>query len=218
MCHGAHQTPRELAPWALQRSHTRSTNTFRSFTLAAVLAALPATAFAGRFDTHRSRDRGDRYEHRDDHRGHDRHDDRKPSGQVGIHIGSGSHGHLPAPLPVYEERVWVEPVYRDVTEQVWVAPVVRKIEERVWVADRYDWRDVTRWEYGRRVTRREMVLVDPAHYATVCREVVVVPGRYETVTRRELLCAGHWETRPTRVVVAPPRDYFHFDLKIPIGR
>src|SRR6188768_1417476 len=111
--------------------NTRSTNMFRSFTIAAVLAAIPATAFADRFDTHRSRDRGERYEHRG-------HDDHKSSGHVGIHIGGGSYERVYAPPPpVYQEQVWVEPVYRDVCEQVWIAPVVRKIEERVWVVDRY---------------------------------------------------------------------------------
>ena len=182
----------------------------RSCCLAAVFAALPATALADGDDDD---DRGRRYRHddrRDDRGDRYRHDDRdrdRACGRIGITIGGGGIVHHPAPPRVVEQRVWVEPVYRTVierkwvppvyrtvTERVWIEPVVRTIPDRKWVPDRYAWRDVVHYDhYGRRCIRRERVLVEPAHFVDCPRTVEIAPGRWEEHARQELVCEGRWE-------------------------
>ena len=185
----------------------------KSCCLAAVFAALPASAFAD----HRGYDRGDRY--RNAGRGGDyrRYDDR-PS--VGISIGSRTGGSIvdcdPAPRlvqervyvePVYRtvvQRTWVEPVYRTVTDRVWVPPVVRTIPDRKWIGDRYEWRDVYTYDhYGRRRCERQYVLVERGHFIDCPREVEIAPGRWDTCgTRQELVAEGHWEDCPRQELVS----------------
>ena len=214
----------------------------KSCCFAAVLAAVPATAFAD----HRSYDRGERY----------RHYDARPS--VGISFGTYTGGSIvdcdPAPPRVVHERVyvepvyrtvvdrkWVEPVYRTVADRVWVPPVVRTIPDRKWIADRYEWRDVTTYDhYGRRRCSREYVLVERAHFVDCPRTIEIAPGRWDTCgTKQELVCEGHWEDCPrqelvsagywtTREVVVdaapPPRptryesSHASINLRFPIGR
>ena len=212
---------------------------------AAVLGAVPSTSLA----EHWGNDRGPapayrgRVESRD---GYDNRNDRRDDhggGRIDIHLG-GPTWDRP---PVIEERtaqVWVEPVYRTVSERVWVPaeyrtvtdrvwrePVVQRVRQNVWVPDRYEDRDIGRWEHGRRVIVRERVLVAPGHYELRNCDVVVVPGHYEDITRQELvcdghwamvnreelICPGHWETRVERVAVGPRHDdSARIDLKIPI--
>jgi len=217
----------------------------KSCCLAAVLAAMPATASAD----HRGYDRGDRY------RGDYRHYDDRPS--VGISIGAHTGGPAiidcdPQPRivqervyvePVYRtvtDRRWVEPVYRTVSDRVWVPPVVRTIPDRKWVADRYEWRDVYYNDhYGRRCVRQERVLVEPGHFVDAPRTIEIAPGRWDDCApRQELVCAGHWEnfdrqelvsggywtTRDVIVNAAPtPRPAYYesshasINLRFPIG-
>lgn len=94
---------------------------------------------------------------------------------------------VPAP-----HRVWVEPVYRLVTERVWVAPVTQRISERTWVPDRYEYQTVYRREGDHLVCERVLVLVQPGHFETRMREVVIMPGHWETSTCREVIVDGHW--------------------------
>lgn len=172
---------------------------------------LPSVALAdNRFNTHRERDRGDRYDHRDDR---DRRDNR---GRVDIEIRGGGYGRAPV---VREERVWIEPVYRTVTERrwveatyrtvsdrVWFQPVVRReVYDRVWEPDRYEWRETVCWEHGRRVVRGATVLVERGHFEDRCRDVVIAPGHYEDRPRQELVCAGHWEDCTRQELVVPGR-------------
>ncbi len=194
---------------------------------AAATAALPTAAKADHRDFRRDEWRHDRDWHHDDH------------GHFDIRIGDGEL----CPPPVYQEQVWVAPVYRTVTQQVWVPasyatvvdhvwvdPVVQRTTEHTWVPDRYELRDVTRWENGQRVTTKENVLVEAGHYADVPHDVVVTPGHYEdrprqqlvdahyeTVTRQEVVVPGHYEV-VSRVAAAPVhRDGFSVGLRIPIG-
>ena len=149
-----------------------------------VVTAMPSVASAGddhRFATYR----------RDDRRHHiDR-------GRVNIEIEFGRRSY--ERVPVRHERVWTEaacppvveprcepPVYRTVIDRVWVEPVTRTVHERVWVPDRYEWRETVCWERGRRVVRRERVLVECGHFETVCREVVLTPGYFREYPRLEL--------------------------------
>jgi hypothetical protein len=108
--------------------------------------------------------------------------------------------------PVYRtvsERQWVPATYRTVSDRVWVEPVVRNDCARVLVADRYEWRDVVHYEYGYRRVIRERVLVEPAHYVDQPQTAVVTPGHYEDVQRQELVCDGHWETVERQELVYP---------------
>lgn len=151
---------------------------------------------------------------------------------IEIHIGGDRSARRWVP-PVCEERgvqVWVEPVYRTVCDEVYERPVFRTVVERVWrepeyrttcervwVPDRYEIREVTRYDCGRPAIYRERVLVCPAHYEKIERRVVVCEGRYETIERQvpvseghyrhierqELVTPGHYETRTERVEVVP---------------
>ena len=162
-------------------------------------------------------------------------------GRLSVDLGNGrlrvtaegrDHGHG---RPVVEERrvkVWVEPVYRTVSDQVWVEPVYRSVPQRVWskpvvkidferewIPDRYEVRFITRREHGRTVKIKQRVLLEPGRYERRRKEIVVKPGcwetimrqecvsegRWDTVTRQELVSAGRWEWRTERVPVGPPR-------------
>lgn len=110
--------------------------------------------------------------------------------------------------PVYRtvtDRVWREPVYRTVTDRVWVEPVVREECERVWVPDRWEVRDVVRYECGVTVVTRQRVLVEPGHFEMRPRPVVMAPGRWECVERQELVCEGRWEFVERQELVCPGR-------------
>jgi hypothetical protein len=98
---------------------------------------------------------------------------------------------------------WIAPVYRTVCDRVWVEPVVRNDCQRVWVPDRYEWRDVVRYEYGHRRVCPEWVLVEAGHFEMRDRPVVITPGHYEDVQRQELVCAGHWENVEHQELVTP---------------
>jgi hypothetical protein len=224
----------------------------------ASLAALPPTALAGRFDTHRGSDHREyRHDGRNDDRHHDhdghRDGDQRPRGHLDIHIGAGGPPVIcPPPPRVVEERVWVEsvcrivvdrvwaePVYRTVIDRVWIEPVVRTIPDRKWLPDRYECRDVVRYDrFGRRSTCREYVLVERGHFVDCPRDVIITPGRFEerprqelisggrwdTVERQELVCAGHWETRLVEAHAAPPAPrpyegpFTRIDLRLPLPR
>ena len=92
--------------------------------IAAALAAMPSAALADhRFETHRDDSRGN---HRDWHR------DEGPSGHLDIRIGGGSYERIPPlPPPVYQETVWVAPLYRSCTEQVLVPASYTTVVDRV---------------------------------------------------------------------------------------
>src|SRR5215212_1715846 len=90
----------------------------------------------------------------------------------------------------HERRVWVEPVYEERCNKVWVEPVYRTETcpvfvngywdtkcDRVWVEPVYEYREVVRYERGRRVCTRERVCVRPGHWDTVERRVWV-PEHY----------------------------------------
>jgi len=109
--------------------------------------------------------------------------------------------------PAYETRttrVWVAPVYRNVCDRVWVAPVTQTVCERVWVPDRYEERQVVRYEGWWRRVECVRVLVQPAHYEEQSRQVEVAPGHWQEVQRQELVSAGHWEYRQDRIACADP--------------
>ena len=153
-------------------------------------------------------------------------------GRVGVGFRAEGHDHGPR-FEERRKRVWVEPVYRTVTDRVWVEPVYRTVPDRVWrkpevrvewertwVPDRYEVRTITRRDrFGRRVTIREKVLIDAGHHEKRRREVVVRPGfwdvvqrhemvsegRWDVVTREEMVSAGRWEWRVERVRVDRPR-------------
>ena len=129
-----------------------------------------------------------------------------------LHIGIDIHAgptieRVPAsPPPVYEERqvqVWVEPVYRTVTDRQWVPPVYRTVTERVWAPERYEYRDIVRYEGGWRRIYRQRVCVEPGHYQDVQRQELVCAGHWDAAERQELVTPGHYETRIERVPVAP---------------
>jgi hypothetical protein len=198
------------------------------------VSAIPTSAFAGDRDRHDYRaghDRGDRYR-RDDQdlrRDHDRDRDRDKSDfRIDLRIGNDPFCEPPPRHELREtrvwvepvdrtvhEKVWVEPVYRSTYDRVWVEPVYREENERIWIPDRYEYRECVEWEYGRRVVRRERVLVEPGHWDIRTHRVLVCEGRWENVERQELVCAGrweyverqecltpgHWETRVERVAV-----------------
>ena len=133
--------------------------------------------------------------------------------RIGIDIHAGptiERVRVPAPPPpptVYEDRqvqVWVEPVYRTVTDRQWVPPVYRTVSERVLVPERCEYRDVVCYERGRRQIYRERVVVEPARYQAVQRQELVCDGHWETFTHQELVSPGHYETRVERVAVPCP--------------
>jgi hypothetical protein len=140
--------------------------------------------------------------------GHDRYDDHRydrPRTGVDVDIRIGERHPEPAyeerqvrvwVPPVYRtvsERRWVEPVYRTVVDRRWVEPVYRTECDRVWVPEVWETREVRYRDRGGWCTRRERLLVTPAHYETRDHRVCVTEGRWETCERRELVCAGHYE-------------------------
>jgi hypothetical protein len=150
------------------------------------MAAAPSTALADRKD---DRDFG-----------------RFRDGRVDFRYDERDHGRRVWVEPVYRtvvDRVWIEPVYRIEVDRVYREPVVQTVCEKVWCPDRYELRNVDRYEYGRRVVRRERVLVERGHYKEVHRQVVVKPGCWENVERRVLVCEGHYKTVERREVVRP---------------
>ena len=131
--------------------------------------------------------------------------------RIGIDIHAGpTIERVPAPPPppvAYEERavqVWVEPVYRTVTDRQWVPATYRTVSDRVLVPERCEYRDVVRYERGWRRVYRERVVVQPARYEIVQRQELVCDGHWENVTRQELVAPGHYETRVERVPVPCP--------------
>ena len=125
--------------------------------------------------------------------------------------------------PVYRtvcDDVWTPPVYRVVCDRVWHEPVYRVEREQLWVPDRYEVRDIVRYDLcGCRTITQERVLVEPAHYEIrehqvlvsaghfedVERQVCVCEGHYDHVTRQELVTPGHyeWRTELVQAVVEP---------------
>ena len=121
--------------------------------------------------------------------------------------------------PIVEDRpvrVWVEPVYRTVSEQVWCAPVTQTVTERVWCPDRYEDQRIER-RYGRITYERVLV---PGHYEDRTHDVVVTPGHYDQVQRQELVTPGHYEMRTDRVVIersqVDDRAVGRFGLRLPL--
>jgi hypothetical protein len=113
---------------------------------------------------------------------------------------------VPLPIPVPQvilpaapcdpppARVWIAPVYQDVTEQVWIPAVTRTEIQCVDVPAQYGYRDVVvRDFFGRRHIRQEQVLISPAHRENQPVEVVVAPGHFEVQTHQQLVCDGHWQ-------------------------
>lgn len=171
---------------------------FRKSLMIAAAASLTLPAIASAADRY---DRGDRYDSRPDRNDHrdfrpdNRRDDSRDRFDLNIRIGSG---------PVYEDRtekIWVEPIYRTVCDRVWRPAVVQEVCDRVWVEPCYEDRETVDYERGRRVVRRERVLVSPGHYEERRRQVVISEGHFENIERQELIAAGHWEYRTTRVRV-----------------
>src|SRR5205807_4479900 len=68
-------------------------------------------------------------------------------------------------------RIWVEPVYRTITDRVWVEPVYKTVCENVWVPDRCEVRERTCFEHGRRIVREERIVI-PGHFDRVERRVL----------------------------------------------
>lgn len=98
-------------------------------------------------------------------------------------------------------QIWVEPVYRTVSERVRVEPVYKTICEDVCVPARHETTERVCFEHGRRVTRLERVLI-PAHTERVERRVCMSEGRYDCVEHRVVVCAGHYETQTLAVEVS----------------
>ena len=171
----------------------------------------------------------------------DRYDrDRDPSrfrdGRVDVRVDSGRDYRVDERRvwvePVYRtvcDKVFVEPVYRTEVERVWCEPVYQTVCERVWCPDRFEVRDVERYERGRRVIYRERILVERGHYVNQDRRVIVTPGHWDNVERRvcvteghwteverrECVTPGHWETRVEAVAVRPEPS-LRFDLRLPV--
>ena len=183
----------------------------------AAIGAVPAASFADdrgeRYGRKRDADESRREREREYHR--DRDDHRGGAGfRIDVDIRGGSWERVPPPTHVYEERVWVEPVYRTVcdrvwvpatyrtvSERVWVEPVVQCVDERVWVPDRYEIRHVVCYERGHYETHKREVVISTGHYEERTREELVCAAHWETVERQELVTPGHWETR--HVAAAP---------------
>lgn len=203
---------------ALSMSRLLGFSVVRAAIAVAAIAAMPAVAGAtSHARDYRGPDRGWS-------RGHDRDDDdrrdhdRRSGGtmvDVSIHTRTGPPACVPPAQP-HVQRVWVEPVYRTVTEQQWIPPVYRTVTDRVWrepvvqtvvdrvwVPDRCGWRETVQCgPWGRRVVR-EWVVIEPGHYVEQPRQVVVAPGHYEDVQRQELVCDGRWQTVQRQELVAP---------------
>ena len=174
------------------RPIARSTKRWATLFLAgaaavAALGAGPSLAQADRYD--RGRDRDDRYR--------DTRDDRFRDNRVDVRLGERDRFEERRVWvePVYRtvsDRVWCEPVYRTEVERVWCEPVYQTICEKVWVPDRYEVRDVVYNERGRRVIRHERFLCERGHYVEQNRQVLVTPGHWDNVERRVCVSEGHW--------------------------
>jgi hypothetical protein len=103
-----------------------------------------------------------------------------------------------APPPV--DRVWIEPVYRTVTDRVWRDAQTEDRCVRVWVADTVQDQVIV---HGRH-EHIEQVFV-PGHFEDRHEAVVVAPGHWEDVQRQELVTPGHWADCDARVVEVAPR-------------
>jgi len=86
----------------------------------------------------------------------------------------------------------------------WREPAYETRTTRVWVPDRYEERQVVRYEGWWRRVECVRVLVQPAHYEEQSRQVEVAPGHWQEVQRQELVSAGHWEYRQDRIACADP--------------
>jgi len=155
----------------------------------AALGAGPSLAQADRYE----RDRNDRFrDERVDFRVGERHD-RVEERRVWVE-------------PVYRtvsEKVFVEPVYRTEVQRVWCEPVYQTVCEKVWVPDRYEVRDVVYNERGRRVVRHERVLCERGHYVEQNRQVLVTAGHWDNVEKRVCVSEGRWTTVERRECVTP---------------
>jgi hypothetical protein len=103
-------------------------------------------------------------------------------------------------------QIWVEPVYRTVTDRVWVAPVTTTAVQRMAVPAQYGWSNVVVYDaFGRGHIRPQRVEISPAHYEDQAVQVVVTPGHFEEQTHQELVSPGHYQTQvvQTPVVVQP---------------
>lgn len=151
-------------------------------------------------------------------RDHDDHDRWNATGGVRVNFDFGRpHVEERATQvwvePVYQtavDHVWVAPTYRTVTDRVWCPPVTQNVTQRVWIPDRFEGRDVVRYEHGRRCIVRENVLVAPGHYEDRVTQVEVTPGHYDEAQHQELVCAGHYEDVQRQVLVAPG----HFETRV----
>jgi hypothetical protein len=176
-------------------------STLLALAVAAGLAAFtPAVAFGG--DRDRDRD------HDHDHR----HDKDKTEVKVDINFGTGQTQirreteYRPRYRerrvrywvePVYTvrtERVWVQPVYRTVSERVWVEPVYKTVYEEVRTPARYEVREITRYEHGRKTVTRERTLIDPGGIQRIGREVCVSEGRWDYRVERVEVTGREEET------------------------
>lgn len=124
-------------------------------------------------------------------------------GPVHIDVNYGDGAVIappPAPPRGYREvRVWVDPVYRTVTDRQWVAPMYRTVIDHVWVPPHQEVREEERWRHRE---RRERVFV-PGHYEDVPRQELVAEGHYDEIQRQELVTPGHWETRLEPIGYSP---------------
>ena len=167
-------------------------------------SALPASAGdRGRYD---HRDRHDHRDHRGHHHGHG-HDRKRVDVDFNLHIGGGHRRYE----PVYEERrvrVWCPPVYRTVVEKRWCEPVYETVCEKVWVPDRYEVRQVRRYDrhHGWHMCE-ERVLVCAGHYENVERRVCVREGYWDNVERQVCVSEGHWDYKAERVQVGTREVY-----------
>ena len=190
----------------------------RCLLASALVAALGGSALpASAGDKHHKH--GHRHEHRPDYRGpRDNRDYRDYHSyarsnkhvdvDVNLHIGGHHHRRYE---PCYEERrvrVWCPPVYRTVVEKKWCEPVYQTVCEKVWVPDRYEVRQVRRYDprCGWHVCE-ERVLVCAGHYETVERRVCVREGHWDTVERQVCVSEGHWDWKTERVQVGTREVY-----------
>jgi hypothetical protein len=147
---------------------------------AAVALGAPAVTQAS---DHRDDHRDDRIEHRDVRVEHRDHVDPRVSVQLNV-------GRFQP-----ERRVYVEPVYRTVTERRWVEPVYQTVCDQVLVPAVYEDRQVQYYDHGRLCTRIDRILVTPQHYESHDRQVCVTEGHWESFDRQDVVAAGHWDFR-----------------------
>ncbi len=92
------------------------------------------------------------------------------------------------------KRVWVEPVYRTVSERVWIEPVFETRCDRVWIEERVvQWSEVTYGSGPWAKTRKVPYRVEPGRWEERETQVQVYPGRWEERTRTELVREGYWK-------------------------